>query len=912
MEPGRVGGEALDKTEQDFRFLLACLAEVLDESGDGAVARALHAPGLVGPEVDPERLIQAQGIAFQLLRLAEENAMAQARRHARREGRGAGESGAWEQQLRRLRDGGLSPDALAHLLGSVRVEPVLTAHPTEAKRQTVLEHHRALYLLLVERENSMFTPDEQADIRARIKTVLECLWRTGEIFLEKPDLASERRHVLHFLRHVFPDALPAVRARLAQAWRVEGLDPLVLAEAGGGPRLSFGSWVGGDRDGHPLVTAQVTAETLAELRAAALDLHRERLKAAAVRLSLSDRFYPPPPALAGHVARGAALLGAAGQAALARNPGETVRQALSLMLARLPDTPSPAPYAGPADLDADLAVLEEALHLLGAGRLAHEVIGPVRDGVRVFGFHLACLDIRQNSRVHEEALADLMTRAHLDGAGFLAADASGRLALLEAELASSRPFLHEAARESLGPAAQGVVSCLQVVAREIRAHGPGALGALIVSMTRSAGDVLGVYLLAREAGLLHEEDGEGVCPLPVVPLLETIDDLENGPAILDAVLRHPLVRRSLRFQAQRAGLAQPVQQVMIGYSDSNKDGGLWASRWGLHRAQEALARVGETHGVRVRFFHGRGGSISRGAGPTHRFLRALPASAVGGDLRLTEQGEVVAQKYANRITAVHNLELLMAGTAAASAAPALAEGAPLHVLAPVMDRVATLSRAAYEALVHAPGFVAFFEGATPLDAIEMARIGSRPVRRSGARTLADLRAIPWVFAWSQARFFLSGWHGVGSALAELEREAPGDHARLVAAVFDWAPLHHVISSVATSVAMADPPLMRAYAGLVADASVREPFLRRIEEEHHRTREALEAIYGGPLARTRPRVQRALALRQPALEALHHRQVDLLGRWREARGAGEEARAGALEARLLLTVNAIAGGLGATG
>ncbi|WP_041795182.1 phosphoenolpyruvate carboxylase [Pararhodospirillum photometricum] len=904
MDPGAVGENALEKVEADFAFLIECFAEVLEESGEGAIARAVrHPPSSPDPEGDPERLIQAQGIAFQLLRLAEENATAQARRQARRDGQGHQESGSWEQHLRSLLADKKTPEAVAHFLASVQVESVLTAHPTEAKRQTVLEHHRALYLLLVERENTMFTVEEQADIRARLKTSLDVLWRTGEIFLEKPDLASERRHVLYFFRHVFPDVLPFVRARLQQAWRAEGLDPAILEAAGGGPRVSFGSWVGGDRDGHPLVTAALTADTLAELRAAALDLHRHRLRAAAVRLSVADRLAPPPPALAAHVADTAHRLGAEGAAALARNPGETVRQFLNLMMARLPDIPSPAPYEGPHALDVDLARLEEALIILDAGRLAREVVAPLRDGVRTFGFHLARLDIRQNSRVHDEALADLMTRAHLEGAAFLAADAAERLPLLERELASARPFLHEAGRDALGPAAHGVLSCLQVVARAVRTHGPDGLGALIISMTRSVGDIFTLYLLAREAGLWHEDEGEAVCPLPVVPLFETIEDLENAPQILDALLRHPLVLRSLKVQAHRAGLAQPVQQVMIGYSDSNKDGGLWASRWGLHRAQEALQRVGEAHGVRVRFFHGRGGSISRGAGPTHRFLRALPAAALAGDLRLTEQGEVIAQKYANRVTAVHHLELLMAGTAAASLAAAAAPP-----LAPVMDHVAARSRAAYQALVQEPNFLAFFQGATPLDAIERARIGSRPVRRSGQRTLADLRAIPWVFAWSQARFFLSGWYGVGTALDTLCHDDPEAHTRLVAAVFDWAPLHHVISSVATSVAMADPGLMRRYAALVPDAAIRGPLLERIEAEYQRTQAALKAIYQGPLAQTRPRVQRALSLRQPGLAALHHRQIDLLARWRE----GEDRDKESLEAQLLLTINAIAAGLGATG
>ncbi|GAA0575896.1 phosphoenolpyruvate carboxylase [Caenispirillum bisanense] len=911
-------GTAVDfgKIERDYAFLLDCFREVLEDSGDAAIARALgltqgSAAVADGDGLEAERLTQAHSIAFQLLRMAEENADAQGRRALQQDDRLHEDSGSWEQHLRRLRDQGLDAADIAGVLQAARVEPVLTAHPTEAKRQTVLEHHRALYLLLVDRENTMFTRQEQDSLRDRIKGVLDRLWRTGEIFLEKPDLSSERRHVLHFLRHVFPEVLPALRARLRQAWRAEGLDPALLAAHAGRPQITFGSWVGGDRDGHPFVTADVTAETLAELRTAALDLLAGKLKAAAVRLSLSDRLQPPPDELLTAIARAAVLLGPAGEAAAARNPGESWRQFVNLMIARLPIGDAGC-YARAAELDDDLAVLERSLRHVGAHRLADDEVVPLRDLVQTFGFHLARLDVRQNSRFHELALSQLMTRAGLDGDAYLAADEAGRRAVLDAELASPRPFTRAAA--SVGaPEADAVVGCYRVLAQEVERHGADGLGALIVSMTRSVSDLLTVYLFAREGGLMTEFEGADACPLNVVPLFETIDDLDRSPGILDAYLSHPVVQHSLRAQAAAAGLDQPLQQVMVGYSDSNKDGGIWASRWGLYRAQEALAAVGRRHGVRIRFFHGRGGSISRGAGPTHRFLRALPPRALNADMRLTEQGEVISQKYANRITAVHNLELLAAGTVGSTAAHLRdGTGDGDHPLAPVMDRVSAASRGVYEGLLRTDGFMEFFAGATPIDAIEAARIGSRPARRTGQRTVADLRAIPWVFSWSQARFYLSGWYGVGSALADLKETAPDDFARLVAATFDWAPLHYVISSVATSIATADRDIMRSYASLVPSAAVRERFMGLIEGEFDRIEAILTEIYRGPLADTRPRIHRTLDLRRRPLAQLHARQVDLLSRWRAARAAGDAETAAVLESRLLLTINAIAGGLGATG
>lgn len=899
------------KIERDYAFLLDCLCEVLTEVGDGATAQALGATRPETPPTDSERLTQAWSVAFQLLRMAEENAQAQTRRSLQTHGLLHEDSGSWEQTLRRLRTQGLTPEQIAAALAASRVEAVLTAHPTEAKRQTVLEHHRALYLLLVERENTMYTPAEQAALRDRIKAVLEALWRTGEIFLEKPNLASERRHVLHFLRHVFPGTLPSLRERLRQAWTAEGLDRAGLAQSPLGPRLRFGSWVGGDRDGHPFVTADVTAATLEELRAAALDLLDEALRAAAVRLSLSDQLQPPPDALTRRNVATAQSLGPVGAAALSRNSGESWRQSITLMQARLPQHGAPAAYAQASDLAADLEALETSLRDVGAGRLADDVILPLRDLVATFGFHLARLDVRQNSRFHETALSQLLDRAGLDGAGFLAADEPARRAFIEDELRSPRPFTRHTRRDGTAEA-DAVVGCHRVLRRTLEAHGADGLGSLIVSMTRSVSDLMMVYLFAREAGLLTERDGGSVCPLPVVPLFETIDDLERSPAILDAYLSHPLVMRSLRAQAEAAGEPQPIQQVMVGYSDSNKDGGIWASRWGLYRAQDALAEVGRRHGVKVQFFHGRGGSISRGAGPTHRFLRALPANALAGDLRLTEQGEVISQKYANRITATHNLELLAAGTIASAAPVRNAATDGEHPLAGAMDRVATHSRRVYEDLLAGDGFITFFAEATPIDAIEAARIGSRPARRTGQRTVADLRAIPWVFAWSQARFYLSGWYGVGSALEHLQDSDPAAYRHLKVQTFDWAPLHYVVSSVATSIATADLDIMHRYASLVGDTAIRDHVMSRIEAEYRRTRHALHDLYGGPLSDRRPRIHQTLDLRRPALSQLHHHQVALLQEWRTAKANDDLDHASRLESRLLLTVNAIAGGLGATG
>jgi len=915
-----------DYGEESLSLLMQSLARVLVSVGQESVAAYLPWQRIWNPQPSPpvidlpptsaEDCLQAFSIAFQLLNLAEENAILQARRATARHDAKASESGSWEQALTQAIERGVSPAQLTQLLSQLRIEPVLTAHPTEAKRQTVLEHHRTLYRLLVARENSMWTPAERADLDRATDACLERLWRTGEIYLEKPGLADERRLVMHFLGAVFPEAIAAFELRLHEAWEAVGLNPELLARDRAMPLVVFGSWVGGDRDGHPGVTGAVTAETLRRHRDTALALLDRSLEALAGGLSLSVHRQKAPPLLLNAIQELRAALGEAADAALARNPDEPFRQYANLLRLALPRESglTPGHFRRASELDGALAVLEAALEAVAAERIAAADIKPLRTQLRSFGFHLARLDVRQNSTVHDRALASLLDAAGIaDGASYSDWSPARRRRLLDEELQSPRPFSLPG-RAPAG-AAQVALEPLAVLAAHLGEYGPDGLGALIVSMTRSAEDLLAVYLLARDGGLMADVDGGAVCPLEVVPLFETIDDLEQAPAILDDYLGHPLVARSMRHRQQRDGLREPEQQVMVGYSDSGKDGGIVASFWSLYRAQRALADVGDRHGVRIRFFHGRGGTIGRGAGPTHRFIRALPPHTVRGDLRVTEQGETISQKYANRGTASHHLELLGAGALAATAFDRVGRRDPGELQA-IMDRLAAHSRVAYRALLEAEGFIAFFGSATPIDVLEASRIGSRPPRRTGQRSLADLRAIPWVFAWNQSRFVLPGWYGLGSALETLQESAPAEFALIVTAKAEtaarWPPVHYLLSNIATAWMTAAPAIMREYAALVEDVDAGSRILELIEAEYARTGVMLEAVYGAPLAQVRPRIHRVIARRAEALVPLHRHQVVLLARWRDLRARGREADAEALLPQLLLSVNAIAAGLGVTG
>lgn len=908
------------KIECDVSLLIECLGEVLRDLGQPELADAL--PWTKNPLPDDNQALPGQlglvySIAFQLLNMVEENVAARMRALRETHEQNRDERGLWAAELMKLREKNCTAEELTAILADIRVEPVLTAHPTEAKRLSVLEQHRALYTLIEERDLLDDTPSAQRASCSRIKAALERLWRTGEILLSKPAIADERRNVMHYLRDVFPAALPRLDERLRLAWSDAGLDPVLLEDDAKLPRLRFGTWVGGDRDGHPGVTAAITAETLADLRVNALVVHHRHLTALAQKLTLSLWMQTPPGEMLEAQDDLVDALGPAARPILEANGGEPWRQFVHLMLARLPLSVSAGrdaqlrhgsgAYETADQLAADLDTLHASLVAVGAHRLAEVDVSPVRRAVRVFGFHLAHLDIRQNSAMHDKAVAQLMCAAGLDGADFGEWSEIERLRFLDRELKSPRPFLHGSA--SAGAEADVILSALRTVADHVEKHGTGGIGALVVSMTRRLSDLLAVYLLAREAGLTHLLPGGLACRLSVVPLFETIDDLERAPEILAAFLEHPVTRGSLRLHhGDRAG--QPIQQVMVGYSDSNKDAGILASQWALHRAQARLAAAGRDAGVRIRFFHGRGGTVSRGAGPTHRFLEALPHGALGGDIRLTEQGETIAQKYGNLVTATYHLELLLAGVTATTLRHRRPR--PQRELEPVLESLAASSRRAYRALLEADGFLAFYREATPIDALEHSRIGSRPARRTGQPSLGDLRAIPWVFSWNQARFYIPGWYGVGSALAELSENDPAAFTRLGEELSRWMFPHYVLTNIEASIASTDLGLMRRYAGLVHDEAIRSRIMEKIEAEWNCTRDMLERLRGRAMAERRPRMLRTLRLRHDALEVLHLQEIDLLRRWRALRDDGKESAADELLPDLLLSINAIASGLRTTG
>ncbi len=929
VPPAELLESGLAKIDADLAFLMDCLREVLVSLGEEHLAHFVpwtasrlnrsQVPASEEPAPSdpfPARLGQVYATAFQLLNLIEENVSGQVRRAREKVAGPASEPGLWGANFLKLKGAGLNAEDIATGLSGIVVEPVLTAHPTEAKRATTLEQHRRLFDLLQKREDPRLTPLELIDLREEIKVTLERLWRTGEILLRKPEVAAERRNLMYYFREVFPRALIDLDRRLCLAWEDAGFDPELLGRGRTLPRLRFGTWVGGDRDGHPLVTAQTTRETLDELRAGGLHVIGQHLSRLATRLCLSHHFQKAPAAFSSRLARLMEEAGDAGQRILHDAAEEPWKQYVRLLMLKLPladGTPRAGHvYARPTELSVDLEHLRASLVQIGAARIADRDVQPVLRAVEAFGFHLATLDIRQNSTFHDRAFGQLLKLAGHSGDDFAAWDEERRLAFIEVELASPRPFLY--AGVSAGAEADAVLSCYRLLAANHRANGPGGLGALIVSMTRQLSDLLVVYLLAREAGLAVSTPEGLVCVLPVAPLFETAEDLEGAPDIMRAFLSHPVTQRSLQAIARDNQVTELVQQVMIGYSDSNKESGILASQWALHGAQSALTAVGQESGVRVRFFHGRGGTISRGAGPTHRFLDALPPGTVNGDLRLTEQGETIAQKYANGATANFNLELLLAGTAGTSLRPAAnIDGQISERLISSVNVLVARSREVYERFLKEPGFMEFYSQATPIDALEQSSIGSRPARRTGQRTLADLRAIPWVFSWNQARFYLPGWFGVGSALDHLRNTDAAGYRELSASLGGvWPFLRYVLMNVETNLASADRAIMSQYGALVGSEQVRQNYLGRIMTEFDLTHAMLTDCFGRSTMSRRPRAAKTLALRADALLVLHHQQIDLLARWRAVQNAGDDDAAKRMLPELLLSINAIASGLRTTG
>jgi phosphoenolpyruvate carboxylase len=859
-------------------------------------------------ELSPEilaRALQVQGIWFQLLSIAEQNAAMRRRRQVEAERGYEQLRGTFAQVISSAAAAGIPAKDIHALLADLRVRPVVTAHPTEAKRVTVLEKHRRIYRRLVDLESPRWTPRERKALIDGLRNEIELLWLTGELRLAKPTVPQEVYWGLHFFNETLfesvPDLMEKVDRALEQSYPGESFNVPAF--------FQFGSWVGGDRDGNPFVTNEVTRSTLLENRLTGIRRYHRRLGELVRALSITERSIPPSPRFRQALERELAATGEA-QAIAERNPGEIFRQYLATMLRRLEvmiratargDTRvDPAGYASADALIADLRLIESELTDAGRDEIAKTQVLPVRREVEAFRFSTVRLDVRENTTKLNAALRALHG---VTTGGEAPKDPESWRAWLAAELA--RPLPAGAPMPTLAADTAETLGMFALVRHLREEIDREAFGSFVLSMTRSVSDVLGAYLLAKTAGLFADTPGVESCTLPIVPLFETIDDLQRAPGIMKDLLTVPLVRRSVRAQGG-------VQEVMIGYSDSNKDGGFLASNWELYKAQIKLTRVGREAGVPIAFFHGRGGSVSRGGAPTGRAIAAQPAGSVGGRMRITEQGEVVSFKYANRGTAQYQIELL-----AASVVEHTLKSEREEALVPTaegdeaMEALSGAAMAAYRRLVDDPNLLPYYQAASPLEELTLLNMGSRPARRFGAQSLSDLRAIPWVFAWSQNRHFVPGWYGVGSGIMTFLQVRGQRGSALLGRMFNDSRLFRlIVDEVEKTLSYVDLDLAREYAGLVPDLAVRDAVFPMIEEEYHRTVEAVLRISGGSeLAERFPRFRRKLARRMPTLNQVSRQQIELLRRFRES--GGDRTQEDQLSA-LLLSINTIAAGFGATG
>ncbi len=801
------------------------------------------------------------------------------------------QAGSVAAALANVAANGVTAAALDAWMAEALISPVLTAHPTEVQRKSILDCEREIARLLLWRDRVLLTPDESSEFTTGLYRQVLALWQTAMLRLSKLRVHDEIDNGLAYYRYTFLAELPRLyedfAAGIARTFGTAGVLPVFLR---------MGSWIGGDRDGNPFVVAETLDYALKTQAGVAFDHYLDEVHRLGGELSLSARLVVPTPALM-----------ALADAAHDGNPhrqDEPYRQALVGIYARLAATMgvlagrSPAraphadrpPYAAPQEFIDDLDVIAASLATHGAALLAQRRLLPLRRAVQVFGFHLASVDMRQNADVHEQVVADLLARAGVES-DYLALPEEARVAILSRELATPRP-LHSPHLDYAERTA-GELAILAMAANIHSKFGAVAVPNYVISKCQSVSDLLEAGVLLKEVGLVR---GSALA-VNIVPLFETIEDLAGCGTNMRDAFRVPLYRTWL-------GGKNDWQEVMLGYSDSNKDGGYLAANWALYRAEMQLVDVCRDHGVKLRLFHGRGGAVGRGGGPSYEAILAQPAGSVTGGLRITEQGEIIASKYADPELGRRHLEALVAATMEASLVDAEQIGARGPAFHEALDSLAARAYAAYRALVYdTPEFLPYFRAATPIAEIAELNIGSRPASRTGSARIEDLRAIPWVFSWGQCRLMLPGWYGFGSAVAGWLEDRPDGMALLHEMNARWPFFRSVLSNMAMVLAKTDLNVASRYAELVPDAAIGEPVFARISAEHELTVSLLLAITGeAALLDTQPGLARSIRNRFPYLDPLNHLQVELLRRYRAGQTDDRTKRA------IHLTINGLAAGL----
>ena len=911
---------ALPSSDRSFAGDEALLREVLQDvvcEAAGVDALAVHRRAVVlGQQLRAGRAHAADALAelvgglalhdlqvlirsltrwFQLVNLAEDNE--RVRRLRARELAEAPDPrrGSLRDAVTRLAADGVDRQALQRLLDRALVCPVMTAHPTEARRRTTLDKLTRIFAVLRELDERRPTAEAEAAARLRLSAAVQELWGSDEVRAVSQTVLDEVRTGIVYVTDTLADVVPQLYRELEDALgHAYPDDPVAVP-----PLLRFGSWMGGDRDGNPHVTPAITLEALAIQRDACLRFHYDRVMALAARVSLSARLASEPAALEPVFAAAIESFPELVAALEQRNPEEPYRRAFSLIARRLRATyeGDQGGYAGPEALLVELRACQDALR---AGHGGHVAAGDVQDVVRrveVFGFHFTRLDVREHAGVHRAAIAEILAELGLE-ADYAERDEAGRLAILAREIEARRPLIPGDV-SGFSAATQTCVETFRMLQRaRIGDHGD-ALLSYVISQTEGPADLLEVLLLMKEAGLASA-GGEDAA-LRIVPLFEAGDTLAAAATTMRDALAEPCYRRAVASRGEE-------QEVMVGYSDSNKDVGYVASGWAVYRAQLQMVEVFREHGLRWTFFHGRGGAVGRGGGPSNVAILAQPPGTVGGRLKVTEQGEVLSDKYSVPEIAHRELELTVSAALLRGAGPGDAQLSPDQRarFEPVLETMAEHSTTAYRDLVYGdPDFVSFFHAVTPVDEISRLRLGSRPAKRRQTDRIEDFRAIPWVFSWTQARIVLPAWYGLGTALAAARAQHGAEVLREMDA--DWPFFTALLSNAEMAMAKADLHIAERYAALCADEAVRERIWTQVRTEFERSGAELLAVTGeAALLDREPVLQRSIARRNPSVDPLSFLQLELLRRRRAGDDSDELTRAS------MLAINGIAGGLRNTG
>jgi phosphoenolpyruvate carboxylase len=795
----------------------------------------------------------------------------------------------------RLQQAGVPVSRLEAFFSDALISPVLTAHPTEVQRKSILDQQKEIARLLTERDRVRLTPEEQLRNEDGLRRAVETLWQTRMLRELKLTVTDEIENGLSYYRYTFLSQLPRLYGEIED----------MLARFGGDPEkvssfLRIGSWIGGDRDGNPYVTHEVMRHALMHHSMCVMDYYFEELHRLGAELSQSVRLVNVSPEL---------------ETLAERSPDrsehrrdELYRRALTGIYSRLAETArlldhhlpdrravgQAMPYADPAEFAADLDALSDSLLRNGGTRVARGRLRALRRGVEVFGFHLAPLDMRQHSGVHEATVAELFERGALRP-GYSSLDESERRRWLLEELQIPRPL--RSPHLEYSEATRKELAIIDTAAEMQGRFGRQALPNYIISNAGGVSDVLEVALLLKEAGLLMPGETPAL-HVNIIPLFETIADLRACGEVMDALFSDAYYRRLLASRGDQ-------QEVMLGYSDSNKDGGFLTANWELYKAEVALVRVFSRHGIRLRLFHGRGGTVGRGGGPAYQAVLAQPPGIVAGQIRITEQGEVIASKYADPEIGRRNLETLVAATLEASALASKDRSAERAGYYEAMDEMSVIAFKAYRDLVYdTPGFGTFFRAATPIAEIADLNVGSRPASRKKTDRIEDLRAIPWVFSWSLSRIMLPGWFGFGTATEQWLSKHGEEGLELLKEMYQsWPFFRTLLSNMDMVLSKTDIGIASRYAELVPDEELRDRIFSRIQDEWHRTVKCLLSITGqASLLESNPVLGRSFRNRSPYIDPINHLQVELLRRYR----AGDKNDR--LKRAILLTINGVAAGL----